>query len=287
METFIALLAAPLDYIVDPSRRLYWLFIFSALVMASIAVTIQQQRFDLRYQLQGLFNRSYWLNRSTLVDVQLLLANNLIRALLLVPLLGSHLAGTIFVGNVLQGNFGDAPTLAVSMLTVGILYTIIFFICEDFSRFGLHLALHKSPWLWRLHRVHHSASTLTPLTVHRVHPLEMCLYYLRGLVVFSVVSGVFIYLFKGKVHGWEILVVDCLGFLFNFFGANLRHSPIRISFGPLEKFFISPIQHQIHHSSLPEHRDKNIGTGLALWDKLCNSWVSGRNKPRIQIAAIQ
>ena len=38
------------------------------------------------------------------------------------------------------------------------------------------------------------------------------------------------------------------GVLFNFAAANLRHSHIWISFGRFEKIFISPAQHQIHHS---------------------------------------
>ncbi len=276
INLFISLLTEPVNYIVEPSRRLYWLFILSALVMASIAVTVQQKRFDVSQQLRALTNRHYWLNSSSLTDIGLLFTNNAIRVIILIPLLGSHLAATILVGSALQSSFGDAPNLALPTLLIGFLYTFTFFICEDFSRFGLHLALHKVPWLWRFHRVHHSATTLTPITVHRVHPLEMALYYLRGLIVFGLVSGVFIYLFRGQLHGWEILGVDCLGFLFNFFGANLRHSPIRLSFGALEKWLISPAQHQIHHSNLPQHHDKNFGTCLAIWDRLCDSWVSGR-----------
>jgi sterol desaturase/sphingolipid hydroxylase (fatty acid hydroxylase superfamily) len=39
------------------------------------------------------------------------------------------------------------------------------------------------------------------------------------------------------------------------------------SYGPLlSKLFISPAQHQIHHSSARKHWDKNFGFIFAFWD---------------------
>lgn len=266
------LLAAPFALPFDPSRRLYWIFILSALVLASITVACQHGRLDLRAQLASLSSRRYWLHRSTLQDVGWMLLNSMLRVLVLVPLFGTHLAATVAVAGWLQHTLGDAPSLAWPFAAIGLAYTLSFFVLEDVSRFALHFALHKIPWLWRFHRVHHSAEILTPLTLYRVHPLEALLYYARGLAVFGLVSGVFVYLFRNQVHGYDILGVDLLGFLFNLLGANLRHSPIWLSFGRLEAVFVSPAQHQIHHSAAPEHRDTNFGTCLALWDRLAGTW---------------
>ena len=36
----------------------------------------------------------------------------------------------------------------------------------------------------------------------------------------------------------------------------------------LSKVLISPAQHQIHHSSLPHHHDRNFGSMFAIWDGL-------------------
>jgi sterol desaturase/sphingolipid hydroxylase (fatty acid hydroxylase superfamily) len=36
----------------------------------------------------------------------------------------------------------------------------------------------------------------------------------------------------------------------------------------LEKLFLSPAAHQIHHSVAIEHYDKNFGVCLAIWDHL-------------------
>ena len=259
------LLLGPLSAPLDPSKRLFWGYLLGALLLASIVVTVQSRRFDLRRQLKGLFNRHYWLNGSTLQDVGLLFLNNAIRVLVLVPVVGSHLGLTLVTGRLLQRNLGDAPALDLPWFAIATVYGVCFFVAEDLSRFLLHLAMHRCPLLWRFHRVHHSARTLTPLTLFRQHPVEQVLYFARGTLVFGVVSGFFIWMFGRYLTTFDILGVDLLGFLFNMAGANLRHSHVWLSFGALEKWFISPAQHQLHHSR--DHRNVNLGSYLAVWDR--------------------
>ena len=50
----------------------------------------------------------------------------------------------------------------------------------------------------------------------------------------------------------------------------------------LEKIFISPFQHQIHHSDNPAHFNKNLGSKLALWDWLFGTLVRSREVGKIQ-----
>lgn len=259
------LLLEPLSAPLDPSKRLFWGCILSSLLLASLAVTIQSRRFDIRTQLRALFDRRYWLNRSTLTDVSLLFLNNGIRVLVLVPIVGSHLALTLVTGRFLQANLGDAPSLALPWFAIATIYALCFFVAEDASRFFLHLGMHRIPALWRFHRVHHSATTLTPLTLFRQHPVEQALYFARGTLVFGLVSGFFIWLFGRHLSTFDILGVDLLGFLFNMAGANLRHSHVWLSFGPLERWFVSPAQHQLHHSR--DHGNVNLGSYLAVWDR--------------------
>ena len=66
------------------------------------------------------------------------------------------------------------------------------------------------------------------------------------------------------MSGLQILGVDLFGVLFNFAAANLRHSHIWISFGKFERLFISPAQHQIHHSVGNNH--VNLGSIFSIWD---------------------
>ena len=68
-----------------------------------------------------------------------------------------------------------------------------------------------------------------------------------------------------------VLGANAILFVFHVAGSNLRHSHVWISYGALlEHLFISPAQHQIHHSVDRRHHDKNFGAVLAVWD-----WLGG------------
>jgi len=260
----------------DPSKRLFVGFILSALALSLFSWCYLYKRSALS-AFKALANKNYWFNPSSQTDMAWLLGNSLLKALLLSPLLITHLGASIAVSKFLQANLGDAPELALSSFSIIALFSLVFFIAEDLSRFLLHLLMHKIPWLWQLHKVHHSATTLTPFTLYRQHSGEMLLYTLRGIFVYGLLAGSFVWLFSGKVSGWAILGVDALGFLFNFLGSNLRHSHIWLPFGFLEKVFISPAQHQIHHSKDKAHYDSNFGTCLALWDQLNHSLIYSKS----------
>lgn len=275
-EALLEPLTAPLD----PSKRLFWGCLLSSLLLACVAVSVQTRRFDLRAQLASLFDRRYWLTASTLTDLGFLFLNNGIRVLVLVPVLGSHLAMTLVTGRFLQAHLGDAPTVDIPWFAIATVYAFCFFVAEDASRFGLHFAMHRCPWLWRFHRVHHGARILTPLTLFRQHPVEQVLYYVRGTLVFGMVSGTFVWLFGRRLTTFDILGVDLLGFLFNMAGANLRHSHVWLSFGPLERWFVSPVQHQLHHSR--DHGNVNLGSYLAVWDRWLGTWAPAGPRRRLR-----
>ncbi len=262
-----------MSYPFDPARRVYWLSLLSSALLALLWVWWRDKKWQPMQWLRACCDRDFWYQRTHLVDIALMFTNAFLRLLLLAPLVGAHLLLTITVARGWQATLGDPPELVWHGVFIAALYTLVFFVVEDGSRFLLHRTMHRVPWLWAIHRVHHSATALTPLTLFRVHPIEMLLYFARSVLVFGVVSGSFIYLFSRQLSGFDILGVDALGMLFNLIGANLRHSPIWLGFGRAERWFISPAQHQIHHSSAPEHVDRNFGTCLAVWDRLTDSWL--------------
>tara|TARA_A100001037_G_C15150017_1_gene638553 strand:- start:5380 stop:6309 length:930 start_codon:yes stop_codon:yes gene_type:complete len=268
-STLIAALLEPLSYPLDPAKRIFWGCCLSSLVLASIAVAYRAGTFDLRRQLAALINPRYWFNSSTATDLLLLFTNSVLRLSVLIPIVGSHLWFTLYVGRFWQSTLGDAPDILAPFWLIALSYGIVFFVLEDLSRFLLHRVMHRSNALWRIHRVHHRATVLTPLTLFRVHPAESLLYFFRQMSVFGFVSGTFIWIFGARLTAWDVLGVDALGFLFNAFGANLRHSHVWFSFGPLEKLFISPAQHQLHHSK--SHGHPNYGAALSIWDRMAKT----------------
>ena len=149
------------------------------------------------------------------------------------------------------------------------LYSLSLFLAWDLSRFVLHMCMHRVPLLWRFHQIHHSAEVLTPLTFHRIHPVESLLYDIRGALVTGGMAGVFYWLFRSQAETWVLLGVPTLGFVLNIFAGNLRHSPFWLRFPDrVERWFLSPAQHQLHHSADPAHYDANYGTWLAIWDRM-------------------
>ena len=264
----------------DPSRRLFWASLLSSGLIAILAIKLQGRPLNLKFLRRVFLSRKYWINESTRTDAKYLILNCGVKSLLAMLFVSTQLVVAMSVAFTLQQNFGSVNLIQLPWLLIAAVFTAVFFVAEDLSRFLLHRAMHRIPFLWRYHKTHHSAQILTPLTVHRVHPIEICLYYMRGVLVFGIVSGVFIYVFGSKLSALDILGVDALGFLFNMVAANLRHSHIWLSFGRFERVFISPAQHQIHHSIAPEHHDTNFGTCLAVWDRLFGSWIAAGMIPK-------
>ncbi len=282
---FFELLSTPAQFILDPSKRVYWVYLLSALVVASVAVAYQDGRFRPLKQLKDFLNAGYWFSRSSLLDFSLMFFNSIMRLSLLIPTFGSHIAVTVLVGGFLQAQLGDAPRIDLPWFWIAIVFSTVLLLADDLSRFVLHYSMHRFDFLWSFHKTHHSATVLTPFTVFRVHPVESMLYFFRSLTVFGFVTGVFVWLFSQHLTGLKILGVDMFGFLFNFAAANLRHSPIWLSFGRLERVFISPAQHQLHHSM--DHPDVNFGSVLSIWDAAVGTRFFASKKVKLRFGVTE
>ena len=155
----------------------------------------------------------------------------------------------------------------ISAGSVAVIFTVFFFVFDDFSRFYVHRLMHRVPVLWAFHQVHHSAETMTPFTIFRTHPIEGFIFTLRTSVVQGIVISVFLFLFGSKVDLITVYGASVGVVIFHSLGSNLRHSHVKIRYPRLiELFFISPGQHQIHHSTEKRHFDKNFGVAMAVWD---------------------
>lgn len=269
-----------LVFFIDLERRTYWLYLLSGFMVGIIVAWGNQKK--LRLLINGTFSKKYWLNRSCFSDYQWAFINQVIKILIITPFLATSLTIAIYVNRVLMEGFGAGDFLQWPYQYVVILFSVSLFLIDDFSRFYLHRLYHRIPFLWKFHAVHHSATVLTPITLHRVHSVEYILNNCRGVLVIGLTSGTFMYCFNGAIGFTEVLGINLFNFLFNLAGANLRHSHVWVSFGYLECLFISPAQHQIHHSRERKHFNKNFGSCLAIWDKVFRTWqVSTNNKVKM------
>lgn len=275
LASFFAALRDPADAFFDPGRRVFWPFFTASALIAILVLVARGLR--VRGALRALLSRRVWWHRSARADYQLIVVKALLRVLLLGGLGFSTLAVAAITAGWLRRHIGGAPALGVSALTAGAVFTLAAFLVEDYGRYLVHRLMHRVPLLWELHKVHHSAEVLTPLTLYRTHPIEALLNGARASLSIGAVTGVCAWAFGPAVRVWEILGVDAIGFVWTLCGANLRHSHVWVSWGrALEHVFVSPAQHQVHHSADPRHHDKNFGTVLAIWDWLGGSlYVTG------------
>lgn len=269
---FEAVIHGLLRQFTSPSVSIFWGYLASAAVLAALVYLLRKR--SARGLLCYLAPRHIWLSRSTLHDLGLFAINTVLHSFLLIgPLswIGQTLGQRTWL--VLHDHFGPIDTpLSGPAAMLGL--SLAAFVVADLAFFLAHLALHRIPLLWEFHKVHHSAPVLQPLTVLRRHPLDVMLDGAVAGVLLGPLYGLAGWLGGGELTPVTILGVNALLFVVLIAGFNLQHSHVWLSFGPLDRYLISPATHQLHHSSDPAHHDRNFGNFLAIWDRLAGSLLT-------------
>ncbi len=255
----------------DPRKRIFLGYIVLSLFIAFFWLVFKK-KLSLKIAKIKIFDKKVFFSKSAKSDYLVFIINQIIM-FLVSPLIITQLAIATFLFYFFHsipwlsaGMFNDTPIYIIISL-----FTLILFIVDDFTKYFVHRCMHKFSILWAFHKVHHSATTLTPITVFRTHPLEGIVFSLRSAFTQALLISIFVFFFGKNVDLFTILGVNVFIFLFNVAGSNLRHSHIGIRYWKwLEYILISPAQHQLHHSISVKHFDKNFGAVLAIWD-----WIFG------------
>jgi sterol desaturase/sphingolipid hydroxylase (fatty acid hydroxylase superfamily) len=145
---------------------------------------------------------------------------------------------------------------------------VVIALATDFGGFMQHYVLHRFQLLWRIHRCHHSAEVLTPFTTTRAHPIETLEQAIVLPIFPGIATGLMLYFSGQRLSPVTTAMIAALLF-FRGFMENFRHSSLWVSYGwHLNHVFYCPAMHQIHHSALERHHDKNMGDILSVWDWL-------------------
>lgn len=276
VSTAQSILIAPIALFFKNSERIYWLYLFSAITIAYV-VFIRHKTTDTQPR-EGFFSfllpKSIYLHRSAIVDYKFSYLNILLRVFFIAPLFA---ATAIAIANqvadvirLVTGNAGGIVNPADP--AVLLIYTLATALATDAGLFLAHYWQHRIPWLWEFHKVHHSAEVLTPVTAYRMHPLDDLLAYAAGGLLSGMVAGGFLFMCSGPAAQLGVAGANLVYVLFYLAGYNLRHSHIWVDYGPFwSRIFISPAQHQIHHSAEPHHLNKNLGFAFAFWDRLAGT----------------
>jgi sterol desaturase/sphingolipid hydroxylase (fatty acid hydroxylase superfamily) len=173
---------------------------------------------------------------------------------------------------VLKDLFGPPDTVITSVALIVTLQTLALYVSDEFSIYVIHYLQHKVPILWASHRTHHSAEALTPLTASsRQTILPLPTDYMAILPIDFAVKGAVI----GATLYWTSptlhpLALTAMLYIEVYINLNewFAHSRASISYGPLNRIINAPVLHQVHHSAELQHRDRNFGRSLSVFDWL-------------------
>jgi len=159
-------------------------------------------------------------------------------------------------------------SLAVMQGTPLWLQAVVFFVLKDFIEWNIHRLLHRTPWLWEFHKLHHSIEQLDWIGNFRFHWGEVVVYKTLSYLPL-VVLGV----------DWRVMLgIAVFGTLMQ----DLNHANIRADWGPLRYLFNSPMMHVWHHDvEVHGKGGQNFGIVLSVWDWLFGTvyWPKDAERP--------
>lgn len=150
-------------------------------------------------------------------------------------------------------NMVDVPIIVAGLIA---------FVVLDFAVWLEHLASHKIPLLWRIHRMHHSDQGFDLTTALRFHPLE---------IVLSMVWKAMIIIVLGAPAAAVLVFEIVLNGMAMFNHANAR-LPLKID-RVVRKVLVTPDMHRVHHSTVQRETDSNYGFNFSFWDRLFATYV--------------
>ncbi|AWX44775.1 hypothetical protein HME9304_01779 [Flagellimonas maritima] len=216
---------------------------FWGLIVISLLVWVLEILFPWRKE-QSIFRKDFWL------DGFYMFFNFFIFAIII--------SGIYKVLEVLFNNLGiNAKSLAILEFSSWPVWSqlLVFFIILDFVQWFTHLLLHKFPFLWQFHKVHHSVKEMGFAAHLRYHWMENIFYKPLKTIGVMLLGG-----FEPEqayiVHFAAISI------------GHLNHANIKLTYGPLKYILNNPVMHLYHHSyKLPEGKfGVNFGISLSAWD---------------------
>ena len=230
-----------------PAIGLDW-FLLDMLLMALIYVPIE--RLWPQYPKQGTFRKEW------VLDVVYFMSTHLpIQILSFLVLLPATQATKYLGVPVLQHSIARLPWLLQFFLAV---------VVADVAEYFIHLALHKVPFLWRFHAIHHSSKALDWIAGSRSHFVDDTL--VRGFILVPMMLG-----FS------QSIILAYLIFV------TLHATWTHCNFGPnpkwLEKYLVMPRYHHWHHTSEKEGIDKNFAIHFPWIDKLFGTYYFPEHWP--------
>lgn len=135
---------------------------------------------------------------------------------------------------------------------------LVAFVGLDLIQWTVHNVLHRVPWLWEFHKVHHSIERLDWIGNFRFHWVEVVVYK----------SAQYVPLIWLGFDGGVLLAFAVFGTFMGFW----NHSNLDVDIGPLRYVFNNPRMHVWHHDrdEVPIPPGVNFAINFSVWD-----WIFG------------
>ena len=253
-----------------PQFMVTWTIFFGCgIVICLLSAVRQNFKFALKDLVEHCMPTNILTDKSFQMDLKIYLIGKLSYSIIALPSLLINGSVIVLVSSSLHEAIPGGTKLPFNPAWAAAC-TVVMFVVAEFAEVLCHYAEHKIPFLWELHKVHHSAVSLNPLTAKRTHPLAMVLEEIAAGLMTAVPGGLFVFLFAiTPAEAMTLCLVASRVFAIATL-APLKHSHHQISLGLFDRVLISPHMHQIHHSSAQQHWDKNFGTNLSVFD-----WIFG------------
>jgi sterol desaturase/sphingolipid hydroxylase (fatty acid hydroxylase superfamily) len=228
-------------------------------------------RVNLRALARAIASRKFLRHESFHADVKLFILSVVFMPAIIGGLVISTMTVSTAVNAALTSAFGPMTPNACCAVTVKIVSTIVLFLAYEIGYWVDHYLKHRVPFLWELHKLHHTADVLTPLTNFRNHPIDSVVFGYMLAAFIGGASGALAWFFGKDVETFSVDGKNILFICFLWTIGHLQHSEFWIPFrGFWGRLILSPAHHQIHHSDDPAHFNRNLGSVLAVWD-----WMAG------------
>ena len=147
---------------------------------------------------------------------------------------------------------------------------VLYLVVSDFLQWCVHNLLHRVPFLWQFHKVHHSVLRMDWAANFRFHWMELVVYRSLTYLPLALLGGSPSAIFAAAV--------------FATFWGHFNHANIDVDLRSLGYVMNSPRMHLWHHDASDEGgTSKNYGIVFSLWDFLFGTayWPRERAPARI------
>jgi sterol desaturase/sphingolipid hydroxylase (fatty acid hydroxylase superfamily) len=141
------------------------------------------------------------------------------------------------------------------------LHWIAAWLILDFTMYWRHRAAHRIAFLWAVHSVHHQSEEYNTTVGARASMFQDTILVVMPLAIL------------GAPVSMAMTIFAFISFV-TFFS----HTELVGTLGVLDKVFVTPSVHRVHHGRNTACLDTNYGASLVIWDRIFGTYAEETEK---------